>query len=152
MKGTLTKLTPYKSGKGYLIGIDSKTPDYMFFGGLGEEIKEGAFVDFITGRPSKDGKPTIKSLKLDAIEAFVTRDEDSPIKTVFRAHDAPKVDSREEYWKGKEKRDLEREPIITRLSCISSAAQVYSGAQGQDVKILELAAKMEKFAKGEKLA
>ena len=143
-------MTAYKSGKGYFVGIDNGASDYMFFGSTNLKIGETAIYE--EGKPSRDGRPTIKTMRSDAIEAFEARDEDraKPTQIPYRAHDAPKLDSREAYWAAKEKKDAEREPIITRLSCISSAAQVYSGAQGKSViwaEVMELAAIMEKFAK-----
>jgi hypothetical protein len=151
-KGIITKITPYKSGKGYFIGIEGQPKDFMFFGKI--NLYVGDSVVYEEGRPSKDGRPTIKTIRADTIEAYVDEDKSrsAPIQKEFRTHDAPKLDSREAYWAAKEKSDAEQKPIITRLSCISSAAQVYSGAQGQDEKVLALAAKFEQFAKGEKVA
>jgi len=146
-KGKVTKLNNYKSGKGCFIQIDGKQPDFAHFGH--PDIKVGDTVVFETGKPMDDGSPTIKTIHADAIEAFVDEDK-ARSAPILRAHDAPKLDSREAYWAAKEKKDAEREPIITRLSCISSAAQVYSGAQGKSViwaEVMELAAIMEKFAK-----
>lgn len=148
-KGKITKLKAYTSGKGYFIGINNAPNDFMFFGSLGPEIKIGSEIEYEEGKPTKD-HPTIKTLKHAPIEAFI--DEDKPRSApVFRQHDAPKTDNREAYWAGKEKRDLEREPVITRLSCLSSASMVYEGAQGSDEKIIALAARFERFAKGEKV-
>ena len=115
MIGIVTKLNAYKSGKGYFIGIDGQ--EYMYFGEPSLSI--GALVEFEEGKPSKDGKKTIKGIHL---VKQIALDEDKPFKPpLYRAHDTPAKDSREEYWKNKEKRDLEKEPIITRLSCIASA-------------------------------
>jgi hypothetical protein len=149
-KGKITKITPYKSGKGYFIGIEGQPNDFMFFGSL--NLYVGDSVVYEEGRPSKDGRPTIKIIRADTIEAYVDEDKSrsAPIQKEFRTHDAPKADAREDYWKNKEIAEAAQKPIITRLSCLSSAAQVYSGAQGQDEKVLALAAKFEAFAKGEK--
>ena len=149
MKGKVTKINLWKSGKGCFIQIDGTKPDFLFYGKT--DVKVGEAVNYEIGKDAPDGKPTLKSIRADGIEAFEARDEDRAKPTqIYRAHDAPKADAREEYWKLKEKRDAEREPSITRLSCISSACAVYEGAQGSDDKILALAAKFEAFAIGKK--
>ena len=58
MLGKITKLTKYKSGKGYFIGIDGK--EYMFYGEPNVEVDD--FVNFERGKDAPDGKPTIKTL------------------------------------------------------------------------------------------
>lgn len=141
MIGTVTKLNAYKSGKGFFVGIDGK--DYMFFGNPG--VKIGDKVRYESGF-TKDGKLSLKSIRADGPEAFI---DDKPKE--FRAHDAPK-DSREEYWRNKEKRDIEREPIITRLSCISSACALMVGRNFEEnilvsTPIIEIAKRFEKYAK-----
>ena len=145
-KGRITKLAAWKSGKGFFVGIDNK--EYVILAAT--DAKVGDVVDYELANKYVYGKQVISKLllPLEAYEA-PARDEDRAKTTpVFRAHDTSKLDSREQYWANKEKHDLAKEPIHIRLECISSAAQVYSGAQGQDEKILELAAKFEKFAKG----
>ena len=152
MKGTVTKLNAYKNGNGYFIGIDHKEIDCMFYGFLDPDIMVGDRVEYELGKPKND-HPTIKSIKPSAVEAFI--DEDKPRSApILRAHDqgghsSANKDSREAYWAAKEARDIAQEPIINRRYCLSSAAQVYSGAQGADEKILALAAKFEKFVKGD---
>lgn len=118
MKGKITKITEYKSGKGAFIGIDNKKQDYMFFGTLDANV--GEEVEFEEGKPTGKGNPTIKTIKPLAIESFTT--------PVLRAHDAPKADAREQYWINKEKHDLVKDAVITRLSCISSACQILTGS------------------------
>ena len=149
-KGRITKLNNYKSGKGCFIQIDGKQPDFAHFGH--PDIKVGDIVVFETGKPMDDGRPTIKTIHADAIEAFEARDEDrvKPNPIPYRAHDAPKTDAKDEYWLNRGKQDLIKDATITRLSCISSACAVYEGAQGSDDKILALAAKFEAFAIGKK--
>jgi hypothetical protein len=147
MKGKITKLQAYPSGKGYFIGIDNKTPDFMFRGN--PNVKIGEFVEFETGAPF-NGKPTIKTMRLDSIEAYEApaRDEDRAKATpVFRAHEAPK-DSREEYWKAKEKRDLEAKPIEIRLSCIASAVLLYKASETPAEIVIGAAKKFEAYANG----
>jgi hypothetical protein len=135
MKGIITKLNAWKSGKGFFVGIDGI--DYLCNGN--PKIAIGDTVDYDTGTPTKDGKPTIKKIYPNAIEAFV--DEPKKETQVFRNHD-----SREEYWKAKEKRDLEREPIHIRLECLKAAVEAGSADVPSD-KIVELARRFEKYAK-----
>jgi hypothetical protein len=147
-KGTITKLTQYKPGKGAFIGIDNAKPDFMFFGAI--NFKEGDSVLYEEGRPSKDGKPTIKSISKDTIEAFEARDEDraKPTQIPYRNHDAPKVDAKDEYWLNRGKQDLIKDATITRLSCISSAvnAKTTENLEG----VIAMAKRFELFAtKGE---
>ena len=151
MKGKVTKLNLWKSGKGCFIQIDGTKPDFLFYGKT--DVKVGEAVNYEIGKDAPDGKPTLKSIRADGIEAFEARDEDraKPTQIPYRAHDAPKLDSREAYWAAKEKRDAEREPIITRLSCISSACVLLHDT-GREDDALALAAKFEAFAKGEKVA
>ena len=146
-KGKVTKLNNYKSGKGCFIQIDGKQPDFAHFGH--PDIKVGDTVVFVTGKPMDDGRPTIKTIHADAIEAFVDEDK-ARSAPILRAHDAPKTDAKDEYWLNRGKQDLIKDATITRLSCISSACAVYEGAQGSDDKILALAAKFEAFAIGKK--
>jgi len=149
MKGKITKLKPYKSGKGFFIGIDYKQNDYMFFGDPG--IRLGETVIYEEGKASPEGNPTLKSIRSEPIEAFI--DEDKPRSApIYRAHDTPKADARETYWQNREKHDLLKDATITRLSCISSACDFYSQQAVTHEDILGLAAKLEKFAKGEKIA
>jgi hypothetical protein len=154
VKGKITKLNAWKTGKGSLIGIDGN--EYIILAGT--SCKVGDVVEYEIGNKFVYGKQVLSKL-LPPLEAFMDNHPEMAINPdnprsapLLRAHDTPQAsankDSREAYWQAKEKRDIEREPIITRLSCISSAAQVYSGAQGQDEKILELARKFEAYANG----
>jgi hypothetical protein len=137
MEGIITKLNAYKSGKGYFVGLDGT--DYMYFGATTARI--GDKVHFELGKPSKDGTPTIRKIVADGLEAFI----DAPAP-VFRSHDAPKLDAREEYWKAKEKRDVEKEPIHIRLACLAAACAFVKGASvGED--IILVAKRFEKYAK-----
>lgn len=143
-KGIVKKLNAYKSGKGYFIGLEGQTEDYMFFGSLGKEIQIGTPIVFDIGRPSKDNRPTIKSIQSDTIEAFEARDEDRAKATpILRAHDNPK-DSREAYWLNREKHDLEKDATITRLSCLSSAVD---DCKRTNKDVIETAKRFETFAK-----
>ena len=154
VKGKVTKVNMWKSGKGAFIQIDGAKPDYVFYGTPLAKI--GDEVEFEEGAPTKDGKPVIKKLVVKLlcgpVEAFEApaRDEDRTKPTpVLRAHDAPKADAREQYWINKEKHDLVKDAVITRLSCISSACVLLHDT-GREDDALALAAKFEKFAKGEK--
>jgi len=137
MKGKITKMNAYKSGQGFFIGINGT--DYMFFGSA--QAKIGDEVQFEEGKPSKDGTPTIKSIKPSGLEEFV--DEDKPrSQQVFRAHD--QKDSREEYWKAKEKRDLEQLPANIRSACLASASEI--GRQDAEQVVL-IAKRFEKYVR-----
>jgi hypothetical protein len=146
-KGIITKITPYKSGKGYFIGIEGQPKDFMFFGKI--NLYVGDSVVYEEGRPSKDGRPTIKTIRADTIEAYVDEDKSrsAPIQKEFRTHDAPKADARENYWANKEKSDAEQKPIITRLSCISSACQLLQGEENETEIVIAVAKKLERYAK-----
>lgn len=142
MKGKIDKMNAWKSGKGFFIGIAGT--DYMFYGS--PTVSLGDVVEFELGKPTEDGKQKIKKIALaaDGIEAFIDKAE----TPVFRAHDAPRIDAREEYWKAKEKRDLEKEPIHIRLSCLESAAAF--SASDNDVDgdgVVLIAKRFEKYAK-----
>jgi len=145
VKGKITKITEYKSGKGAFIGIDNQKPDYMFFGTI--DVMVGNMVVFEEGKPTEKGNPTIKTIRLDAIEAYI--DEDKPRSApVLRAHDAPKADARETYWINKEKHDLVKDAVITRLSCISSAVNLHAQDSGTPIEtVIKDAKTLEKYAK-----
>jgi hypothetical protein len=155
--GTITKINAYKTNTGYFIGINNEPIDYMFFGALGKEIGIGTKVIFDEGKPKGD-RPTIKSIKKDSVEAFI--DEDKPRSApLLRAYDqgghsSANKDSRESYWHAKELRDIEREPIITRLSCLSSAATIIAAAHetvsksGVEASTIDMAKKFEAYANG----
>jgi hypothetical protein len=141
-------LTAYKSGTGFFIGIDDQKPDYAHFGAV--NCKIGEMVVFERGKDMADGKPTIKSISKDTIEAFEARDEDraKPTQIPYRNHDAPKVDAKDEYWLNRGKQDLIKDATITRLSCISSAvnAKTTENLEG----VIAMAKRFELFAtKGE---
>lgn len=144
MKGRITKMNAYKDKTGYFIGIDNAPIDHAFFGSLGREITVGAQVIYEEGQKKLGNHPTLKYIKLDAGEAYI--DEDKPRSApILRAHDVQKMAARDEYWTNKERRDLEREPIITRLSCISSAVEMNSNATTEGV--IEAAKRFERYAK-----
>ena len=137
MKGKIQKINQYKSGKGCFIGIGGT--DYMFFGN--PDAKVGDEVEYELGKINSMGKPTIKSIHSCAIEAFI--DEDKP-----RSAPIPKKDERENYWAGKEQREIAKEPQETRIKCLTIAGMVFEGAQkGHDEEVIALARKFEKYAK-----
>jgi hypothetical protein len=138
MEGIITKLNAYKSGKGYFVGLDGT--DYMFFGATTARI--GDKVHFELGKPSKDGTPTIRKIVADGLEAFI----DAPAP-VFRSHDAPKMDAREEYWKAKEKRDLDNKPTEIRLACLAAACVFYSQQTVMHADVIGLCKRLETYAK-----
>jgi hypothetical protein len=142
MKGKITKLNAWKSGKGFFVGIDGN--DHMFYGST--KVKVGEEVEYELGKPTNDGTPKIAKLYSTSLEAFV--DEDKPNSATvapYRAHDQAQG-TREDYWKAKEQRDKEREPIMLRTSCLVSASNVFSGAQKEE-GIIELAKRFEKYIK-----
>lgn len=134
MRGKITKLRAYTSGKGYFIGIDGK--DYMFYGNPG--VKVGEQAEYEEGKSAADGKPTIKTIRPTAIEAFV--DEDKPrSQTLFRAHDQPQ-------WQQEKDRDRAK----FRLDCVRIAASLYSNDGGTPAEvIIKMAEKFEKYARGD---
>ena len=132
VRGVISKINQYKSGKGAFIQIDGRKPDYMFFGFT--DCREGETVTYEEGKPTRDGKPTIKTIRADSIEAHIDEDKvrSSP---VFRAHDKS-PDGREEFWANKEKREISKDGIITMLSCLSSACENNSGGQKKPEEIV----------------
>jgi hypothetical protein len=150
MEGIIQSINPYKSGKGAFIRIANT--DYMFFGSL--QVKEGEKVSFDLGKPSKDGKATIRTIRPDRVKAFV--DEDKPRSAPIPTNHPPQTsaipskDSRENYWQSKEKRDIENKGIDVMLSCISSACALYEGAQGQTQNVLAAAELFYKAAMAKK--
>ncbi len=130
MRGKITKKFPYKSGKGFVIGIDGT--DYMFFGFT--DVKMGEQVEFETGKPMNDGKQTIKEIRPTAIESFV----DSAPPKPFPTKETAAVGA-----------TPTKDEIITRLACLKAASEVYSGAQQKQDGFFELVRKMEKWARGE---
>lgn len=143
MKGKIVKLNKWHKGNGSFVKIDET--EYVILAPTNAQI--GDEVNYEIANKFVYGKQVLSHLLPCAIEAYIDEDKPRSAPIPFRAHDAPK-DSREEYWKAKEKRDIAQEPIITRRYCLSSAAQVFSGAQGQDEKIIALATKFEAFVNG----
>ena len=145
MHGKITKLNAWTSGKGAFIQIDGKTPDYVFYGKPIAKI--GDSVEFEDGKPTKDGKPVMQRLVVKLlcgpIEAFVDEDKPRSAPIDYRAHDF------------QAQGDAVKRAENVRLECLACACDVYSGAQETTTistaeRILALAEKFEKFAKGEK--
>ena len=127
MEGLVEKIKPYASGKGAFVTINGK--EYMYFGVVGAKVDE--HVTFTPGLPAKDGKPTLRMLKGTGIHA---KEE---IK-----------DTREEYWRNKEKLERSEKPVITMLSCIHSACIANQNSDAD--KILVVARKFYAEAIGKK--
>jgi hypothetical protein len=145
--GKITKLNAWKSGKGSFIGIDGK--EFVILAAT--DAKIGDMVEYEIGTKFFSGKSVLSKLLLP-LESYVqppTRDEDnvrSPVLVPFRSHYVPKPDAGENYSQAQG--DAVKRAENVRLECLACATQVYSGAQGADEKILELAAKFEAYAHG----
>jgi len=129
MKGKISKINPWKTGKGSFVKIDGT--EYIILSQT--DAKVGDEVNYEIGDKEMYGKKILAHLLPCALEAYI----DSPKE--FRAHDVPKTDARETYWQRKEIREIERDGVITMLSCMSSAACVYEGTQSHETEILKLA-------------
>ena len=132
MIGKITKLNAYKSGKGYFIGINGK--DHMFYGK--PDVQVGDEVEYEMGKPSADGKPTIKTIKPTPIEAYI----DKP----YRAHDQPQRQVK------KDQKRMENEQNV-RLKCLASACDFAGhGSETTMEDVLNMAVKFERYVKGGK--
>jgi hypothetical protein len=134
MKGTVVKINPYKSGTGCFIGLKGEQKDFMHFGN--PNIKLGDEVEYLPGKPTKDGNPTIREIRRYTVEEFV--DEDKPRSAsiqdeIVRADKLKPTPSKDE--------------IITRLACLKAASEVYSGGQTIPSAIIRMAKEFEKYAK-----
>lgn len=137
MKGKITKIKIWASNLGCFIGIDNGGRDYLYNHVYRGSV--GDFVEYDTGTPTDDGKPTLSKLVLiePTVEAYV--DEDKPRSAqVYRQHDQPQ-------WQ--QEKDKERAKF--RLDCVRIAAQVFEGAQ-KKAGLFELADDVENYARGEK--
>ena len=128
MKGTITKMRVWKSNKGCFIGIDNGEKDYMY--NKVPKISVGDVVEYDTGKPTDDGKPTISKLVLigGPVEAFV--DEDKPQSNTippYRTHD----------WKD----DVDVRRMKLRVDCLRLA--VDAGA----TEPVEKARQFEKYVR-----
>lgn len=137
MRGKITKINGWPSGKGSFVGIDGKKPDFLYYGSLTAQL--GSVVEYEIGKPARDGKPTIGEIRPVGIEAFVDEDKprSAPIQNNHPAN--PSKDSRENYWQAKEKRDIERLPVDVMLSCISSACVLFQGISCDKTTVIEWA-------------
>lgn len=134
MRGTITKMNEYKSGKGFFIQVDNKEPDYLCWGHPGVKLGDVILYD---ERVTGDGKKSIRNIKLDSVESYI----DEPKQQ-------PKNDSRESYWAAKERRDIEKEPINIRISCLTAATQYAIGVRASNPEeLITLAKRFEKYAK-----
>ena len=62
MRGKITKMKIWKSNKGCFIGIDNGEADYLY--NKLPKIRIGDEVEYDTGKPTEDGKPTLSKLVL----------------------------------------------------------------------------------------
>lgn len=133
MIGKITKLKAWASGKGFFIGIDNGKSDYLCNGN--PSVKLGDEVDYDTGEPTKDGKPTIKTIRPNAIEAFV--DEDKPRSAIipYRKHDYPQ-------WQ--QEKDEKRMKL--KFECLKIAATCLQ-ASGDEIKLFKLADKIDEYVR-----
>jgi len=101
-----------KGGKErYGIKLDNDAEWYNGFGMC--QVKKGDTV--IISYDETEYGPQIKSISKTGSK--------QPKQEKIEEKKAPQNDS---YWKNKEKRDMAKDPVITRLSCISSASRVIS--------------------------
>jgi len=87
MNGKITKLRVWKSNKGCFIGIDNGENDYLY--NKVPKLAVGDMVEYDTGKPTDDGKPTISKLVPigGTIEAFVDEGKPRSDTIPYRAHD-----------------------------------------------------------------
>ena len=134
MKGTITKLRVWKSNKGCFVGIDNGEKDYMY--NKVPKIAVGDVVEYDTGKPTDDGKPTISKLVLigGPVEAFV--DEDKPRSDTippYRAHD----------WKD----DVDVRRMKLRVDCLRLAVDANSNDVVPAELLIEASKKFEKYVR-----
>ena len=150
MKGRITKFRVWKSNKGCFVGIDNGEADYLY--NKIPKVSIGDTVEYDTGKPTDDGKPTISKLVVvgGPVEAFAQPANMTKPMPPYRAHDAPKADARETYWQNREKHDLAKDATITRLSCISSACELAAKQTSlipTEELVIKFAKRFEKYAK-----
>lgn len=127
--GKITKKNIWNDGKGCFIGIDNGKSDYLCRFVPKENI--GDLVDAKEGEPSRDGKPTIISIK--AIKEEVA-DEDKPLskKIPYRSHNYPQ-------WQ--QEKDEKRQKL--RLECVRIAATMVKWEND----LFKLADKIEEYVR-----
>ena len=131
MRGKITKMNAFKSGLGFFIGIDNGRSDYLCNGN--PNVKVGDEVEYDTGEPTKDGKPTITSIRRNTIEAFIDADKPRSAKIEYRAHDYPQ-------WQ--QEKDEKRQKL--RLECVRIAATCLQFG-GDEARLFKLADKIEEY-------
>jgi hypothetical protein len=129
--GKVTKLNAWKNRLGYFVGIGET--DYMYYGQ--PDVKINDEVEFVTGEPAKDGKPTLMTLHRIPIET-------EPI--------APSKEAKQYVEEVKAKyQPTDKDATITRLACIKAACELLQGSPSQDraADVIEIARRLEKYAK-----
>jgi hypothetical protein len=130
------QLNIWKNGKGYFFKALGK--DHFAYGV--PSFKVGSIIDFEEGTDLINKAKEAKRVKVqDRVEAFIDENKarsatientmgKSQIALQLARELTPSKDSRENYWANKEAADRAKEPVITMLSCISSACVLFQGA------------------------
>ena len=127
LKGKITKMKAWKSKLGFFVGIDSGEKDYLL--NKTTDLQVGDEVEYEVGKPTDDGKPTLKSIAPLPVEMVI--DEDKPRSAPiapYRAHD----------WK--DEADTRRAKV--RLECLKLAIE-----GGATLTAVEKAREYEKYVR-----
>ena len=130
------QLNIWKNGKGYFFKALGK--DHFAYGV--PAFKVGSIIDFEEGDAFLNKAKEAKRIKVqDRVEAFVDEDKarSAPIQ--------PSKDSRENYWANKEAADRAKEPVITMLSCISSACVLFANCANMQTPDKDILSTAEAF-------
>lgn len=128
MIGKIIKLRAWKNCGGFFVGIEGKENDYLYNGSC--KAKLGDVVNFEEGRPTSDGKPTLKRGSVVPVPTEAHIDEDKPRSATlppYREHD----------WKD----EVDARRVKIRLECLRIA--VDAGA----VEPIEKARQYEKYVR-----
>lgn len=113
------QLNIWRNKKGYFFKALGK--DHFAYGV--PAFKVGSIIEFDEGQE----KINNATHALNVRQPASTNKEGERITRLEPTNPAPK-DSRQDYYIKKEAADLAREPVITMLSCISSACHMYDGS------------------------
>jgi len=119
MLGKIEKLTEWGNKKGYYVKLNGK--EFVSYGTPLARI--GQEVEYEVGELAIDKKHYVVRIRQPRASAIpaATNKEGQPITRLIPSDHPENKDARRDYYTNKEKADREREPVITMLSCISSA-------------------------------